>query len=104
MDAGPVDPKQLPSELIQMTKNWPVSIASSGPTMRCHQPSLGSAAEEAACADGDRPVKSNRALLRASFSVPQVSYAIWAPCSAPPRHMGKGSGMRAYLRASVLSS
>jgi hypothetical protein len=103
-DAGPVEPKQLPRELTQMTKNWPVSIASSGPIMRCHQPSLGSPGEEAACADGDNPVKSNRALLRASFSVPQVSYAIRAPCSTPPRHMGKGSGMRAYLRAPVLSS
>jgi hypothetical protein len=31
-------------------------------------------------------------LLRVSFSVPHVSYAMRAPWSAPPRHMGNGSG------------
>src|SRR5665213_700787 len=77
-DAGPVEPKQLPSEFTQMTKKRVVSIASPGPTMPCHQPSLVSPAEEAACAEGDKPVNSNMALSRVVLSCPQVSYAIRA--------------------------
>src|SRR5215469_6261787 len=83
-EAGPVEPKQLPSELTQMTKKRLLSIASPGPNIPSHQPSLGSSGDDAACAGGDSPVKRSSALSRAGLSVPQVSYAIRAPCSAPP--------------------
>src|SRR2546425_8420304 len=78
-EAGPVEPKQLPSELAHTTKKRLESIASPGPIIPSHQPSLESCGEEAACADGESPVNSSMALSRASFSVPQVSYAIRAP-------------------------
>ena len=73
IEAGPVDPKQLPRELTHTTKNRSVSIASPGPTMRCHQPSRGSCCEDAAWAEGESPVKRSTALSRAALSRPQVS-------------------------------
>ena len=42
--------------MTQITKKREVSIALPGPTIRSHQPSEGSSADEAACADGERPV------------------------------------------------
>ena len=72
-DAGPVDPKQLPSELIQITKKRRVSIGRDGPTTSSHQPGDGSSGEDVAWADGDMPVKMRMALSRAVFSSPQVS-------------------------------
>src|SRR6185437_1353857 len=72
-EAGPVDPKQLPRELTQMTKNRSLSIARPDPTIRCHQPSRGSWGEDAACAEGESPVKSSSALSRDELSLPQVS-------------------------------
>ena len=54
---GLVEPKQLPREFIQMTKNSLVLIGLFGPTMSSHQPVEGSSLEEQACAEGDNPVK-----------------------------------------------
>src|SRR3546814_9131720 len=44
LDAGPVEPLQLPSALAQITNQRLVSIGLSGPSMASHQPSLGSSA------------------------------------------------------------
>ena len=73
IEAGLLEPKGLPSELTQTTKNRSVSSALPGPTMRSHQPSDGSSGEEAAWAEGERPVNSSTALSRRAFSRPQVS-------------------------------
>ena len=43
------------------------------------------AGEEAACADGDRPVNSSSVLSRAAFGEPQVSYATTGCSISPPR-------------------
>src|SRR5438045_3494492 len=40
IDAGPVEPKQLPRLLTPITKKRAVSIGLPGPTMLSHQPSL----------------------------------------------------------------
>ena len=50
--ADPVDPKQLPSELMQMTKKRRVSMGRDGPTISSHQPGDGSSGDELACAVG----------------------------------------------------
>ena len=68
-----MDPKQLPSELMQMTKKRRVSIGRDGPTISSHQPGDGSSGEDVAWADGDMPVKIRMALSRAALSWPQVS-------------------------------
>src|SRR5579871_2543856 len=103
-DAGPVEPLQLPSELAQITNQRFVSIGLPGPSISSHQPGEGSSAFDAACAPGERPVRTKIALSRAALSVPQVSYASRAPVSAPPRFIRNGedrsknrvaSGMRA---------
>ncbi|MDZ7748730.1 MAG: hypothetical protein U5K43_07695 [Halofilum sp. (in: g-proteobacteria)] len=73
IDAGPVEPKQLPSEFTQMTKKRSVSIGWPGPIMYSHQPGEGSAGDEAACAFGESPVNSSRALSPRPLSRPQVS-------------------------------
>src|SRR5579872_3778482 len=99
-DAGPVEPKQLPIEFTHRTKKRLVSIASPGPIIRSHQPSLGSAAEDAACAGGERPVKSTTALSLAALSSPQHSKATRASRSEPPLHNGNGLGSMAKWRAS----
>src|SRR5215468_370005 len=70
-------------------------MALPAPTIFSHQPGEGSAAEDAACAEGDSPVNSRMALSRASFSSPQVSYATRPSDSAPPRQNRKGSGSAA---------
>jgi len=48
IEAGPEDPKQLPSELTQMTNKRSVSMASPGPTIPCHHPFARIGGEEAA--------------------------------------------------------
>ena len=68
-----MDPKQLPREFTQRTKKRRVSMGRPGPITSSHQPGAGSSGEEAACADGDRPVKISTTLSRAPFSSPQVS-------------------------------
>ncbi len=70
---GPVEPLQLPSELMQTTKFFVVSIGLPGPIIGSHQPSLGSASFEAACALGEMPVRISTPLDRSAFSSPQVS-------------------------------
>ena len=62
----------LPIELMQTTKNRRVSIGLPAPIIDSHQPGFGSAGDDAACADGDSPVKSSTVLSRAAFSVPQA--------------------------------
>src|SRR6478672_13841455 len=73
IDAGPVEPLQLPSVFAQITNQRFVSIGLPGPIISSHQPGEGSAALDAACALGDRPVRIRIALSRAAPSVPQVS-------------------------------
>jgi hypothetical protein len=62
IEIGEVEPNGLPSELMQMTKRRRVSMGRPGPIMSSHQPCEGSSVDEAACADGDRPVKIMTAL------------------------------------------
>ena len=50
-----------------------VSIGLPAPSISSHQPGLRSAVDEAACAEGDRPVNNNTALLRSGANSPQVS-------------------------------
>ena len=50
MLAGPVEPKQEPTALMQMTKYVLVSIAKPGPMMASHHPGVGSVSLAAACA------------------------------------------------------
>ena len=69
IDAGPVEPKQLPREFTQITKYRLVSIGLSGPSMSSHHPVPGSSGEEAAWAEGDSPVKIRTALSRSRRSV-----------------------------------
>ena len=73
IDAGPVEPLQLPSVLTQITNQRSVSIGLPGPSIASHQPGSGLPAFAAACASGDRPVRIRIALSRAALSVPQVS-------------------------------
>jgi len=58
---------------MQRTKNRSVSIGLPAPIIDSHQPGFGSAADDAACAEGESPVKSSSVLSRAAFSVPRVS-------------------------------
>src|SRR6185437_8088086 len=88
IEAGPLDPLQLPSVFAQITNQRFVSRALPGPTMSSHQPGESSMALLAACALGDSPVMISTALSRAAFKVPQVSYASRAPRSSPPRFIG----------------
>ena len=101
-DAGPVDPLQLPSEFTQMTNQRFVSMCLPGPSMSSHQPGDGSSAFAAACASGDSPVRIRIALSRAALSVPHVSYASFAPMSAPPRRIGNGEGRSKKRVASAM--
>ena len=71
--AGPVEPKQLPSELTHTTKYRLVSIGLPGPSMSSHQPAEGSLGDEAAWAEGESPVKIRMQLSLASSNSPQVS-------------------------------
>ena len=65
IDAGPVEPKQLPSEFTQMMNQRLLSSGRPGPIMSSHHPGAGSSCDEAACAEGDSPVKMSRPLSRA---------------------------------------
>src|SRR5688500_13029131 len=102
MDTGDVDPKGLPSEFTQMTKKRRVSIGRPGPIMSSHQPGAGSSVDDAACAEGDRPVKIRMALSLQKLRSPQVSYAICTSCRAPPRRMGNGRSSLRILRAEAM--
>ena len=73
MEAGPVDPKQLPKELTQTTKKRLVSMGLSGPTMSSHQPADGSSGDEAMCAEGDKPVNTSTAFPACGSNSPSVS-------------------------------
>ena len=69
-----VDPKlSFKSEFTQTTNQRLVSMARPGPSMSSHQPGVGSASLEAACADGDSPVTISSALSHLALSSPQVS-------------------------------
>ena len=92
IDAGPVEPLQLPSELTQTTNQRSVSIGLPGPSIGSHQPGVASSSWLAACASGDRPVTMRMALPPSASSLPQVSKAMRAPCRAPPRFIGNGEG------------
>ena len=72
-EAGPVDPKQLPRELTQITKNRFVSTGKPGPIISSHQPAEESSGDEDAWADGDNPENIRIALSPSPLSVPQVS-------------------------------
>ena len=61
-----------------------------GPTIASHQPGEGSASAEAACAEGDKPVKIKTPLSFAAFKVPQVSKAIAGECRTPPNLSSNG--------------
>src|SRR3954451_5372810 len=99
IEMGEVEPNGLPSELMQITKKRRVSIGRPGPIMSSHQPGAGSSVEEAACAEGDRPVKINTALSAQNARSPQVSYAICTSCNAPPRRISKGLSNFSTFRA-----
>ena len=58
---------------MQTTKKRLVSSGRPSPIMVSHQPGRGSAGDDAAWAEGDRPVKIAIALSRAALSVPQHS-------------------------------
>src|SRR5690348_7709847 len=103
IDAGPLDPLQLPSEFTQITNQRLLSMALPGPMMSSHQPDESSMALLAACALGDSPVRISTALSRAAFSAPQVSYATCAPCNWPPRFIPNGGGRAKYWRASAMA-
>jgi len=92
IEAGPVEPLQLPSEFTQITNQRSVSMGLPGPSIASHQPGSGLPSLLAACASGERPVTISTALSRAALSAPQVSYATRAPCSSPPRFIGNGEG------------
>ena len=70
---GLVEPKQLPREFTQRTKNSFVFIGLLGPTMSSHQPVEGSSLDEHACAEGDNPVKIRMQFERSEDNVPHVS-------------------------------
>src|SRR5215510_1123046 len=73
IDAGDVEPNGLPSEFTQITKKRRVSMGRPGPIMSSHQPGAGSSVEEAACAEGESPVKIRIALSAQKPRSPQVS-------------------------------
>src|SRR5688572_12497816 len=103
-EAGPVEPKQLPSEFTHITNQRSVSMARPGPIIFSHQPGVVSAAAEAACAEGLRPVNSRMALLRSLLSVPQHSYASCARTSEPPFHIANGVGSGANRSADPVAA
>lgn len=76
---GPVDPKQPPSVLVQITKKRFVSMALPVPTKSSHHPGLDEVdAEtsfpfEATCEDAERPVWRRIAFDAVESRVPQVS-------------------------------
>ena len=102
IEAGPVEPKQLPRELTQTTKNLFVSMGLSGPTMSSHQPAEGSSGDEAMCADGDRPVNTSTALSALGLSSPKVSKAM-VGLSKTPRRMGNGPSTTSLRSALMMS-
>ena len=102
IEAGPVEPKQLPNELTQTTKKRVVSMGLSGPTMSSHQPAEGSSGEEAMCADGERPVKTSTALSACGLSAPRVSKAM-VGLSKTPRRMWNGPSTTS-LRSALMTS
>ena len=53
-----MEPKQLPREFTHTTKKRFVSMASPGPTMPSHQPSVDRRGRRPHAPGGDRPVKS----------------------------------------------
>ena len=73
VEAGPVEPLQLPSVFTQMTNQRLVSMDLPGPSIASHQPASGLSAWLAACALGDRPVTIRIALSALAPRVPQVS-------------------------------
>src|SRR4249919_253292 len=73
IDAGPVEPLQLPSELTQTTYQRSLSMGLAGPIIASHQPGSGLSAFAAAWAFGESPVRIRIALSRAALSLPQVS-------------------------------
>ena len=99
IEIGEVEPNGLPSELTQMTKQRRVSIGRPGPIMSSHQPGAGSSVDDAACAEGDSPVKIRTALSWRTAGSPQVSYAISTLGSAPPRRIGNGCCSFSIFRA-----
>ena len=73
MEAGPVEPWQLPSEFTHTTWKRFVSMAWPGPIISSHQPGVGSSADERAWAPGESPVRMSTALSFAGESAPHVS-------------------------------
>ncbi len=73
MDAGPVEPLQLPRLFTHTTNQRSVSIGLPGPSIASHQPGSGLPSLAAACALGERPVRISTPLSRAALSTPQVS-------------------------------
>ena len=55
----------------------------STPIMSSHQPDDGSAGEDAACAEGDKPVNSSTALSPPGDGSPQVSKAMRGDSMGP---------------------
>ena len=70
---GLVEPNGLPSELTHTTCQRRVSMGRPSPIMVSHQPSVASSTDDAACADGERPVKSSTVLSSFALRVPQLS-------------------------------
>ena len=85
VEAGPVEPRHDPNELLQITNQRFVSSGRPGPIMSSHQPGSGLSAFECAWLLGERPVVRRRALSFAGESVPHVSYASVTSGISPPR-------------------
>ena len=103
IEIGEVEPNGLPSELMQMTKQRRVSMGRPGPIMSSHQPCVWSSVDEAACAEGDRPVKIMTALSWRTAGSPQVSYATSTLGSSPPRRIGNGCCNFSIFRAVAMA-
>src|SRR5688572_2165556 len=99
IESGLDDPKGLPSELMQTTCQRRVSMGRASPIIDSHHPSAGSRAEDAACADGDSPVKSSTVLSSAGLRRPQLSYATTGFAIDPPRYSRSGCGRFTSFRA-----
>jgi len=84
-EAGPVEPRHDPNELLQITNQRLVSSGRPGPIISSHQPGWGLRAFERAWLPGERPVVRRRALSFAGASVPHVSYASVTSGISPPR-------------------
>src|SRR5690554_4020453 len=85
-----------------MTKYSLVSSGRPGPTMSSHQPGAGFDGDEAACAEGERPVNSRMALSPRPLSSPQVSYAMVGDSSQPPRCIANRPSTRMVLLAILM--